>query len=121
MPYKDKEYSKQHYKEYREKNKEKIRAREKAYQLKNREERNAKFNLYRKANHKTYKINEWKRANIIDTDWDLLYDIFMKETNCWICGIEFDDIYKRKCLDHDHDTGECRYICCSYCNLHTIG
>ena len=68
---------------------------------------------------KTQTIKDWKKRNIIDTDYSLLYDCYIAETHCWICGIEFNnDISNlRRCLDHDHETGEPRYICCSLCNL----
>tara|TARA_R110002096_G_scaffold56691_1_gene144527 strand:- start:254 stop:571 length:318 start_codon:yes stop_codon:yes gene_type:complete len=99
-------------KKYYEENKEAIAIRQIEYRAKNREQY-----------HKNYTIYNWKFAGIEDEDFDLLYDVFMKETNCWICGKKFNKIkkYDLKCLDHEHETGESRYICCSECNLHVIG
>ena len=76
-------------------------------------------------NNKTYKISRWKQQGIIDNDYDLLYEYFIKETNCMICYKIFnkDIINDRRCLDHNHyitDDNNVRYICCNYCNLNII-
>ena len=65
--------------------------------------------------HKSYKINNWKQMGIIDTDLDLLYEFYILQTNCMVCGIEFKDRRNRH-LDHNHSTGDVRYICCCKCN-----
>ena len=80
---------------------------------------------YKKENPKTNRISNWKQNGIIDDDYDLLYDVFIKETNCWICGKDFnkDIVMDRRCLDHDHDItddGNVRYILCHYCNLNVV-
>tara|TARA_R110002012_G_scaffold26115_3_gene85428 strand:+ start:800 stop:1162 length:363 start_codon:yes stop_codon:yes gene_type:complete len=71
---------------------------------------------------KAHRLKCWKRNGIIDTDWDLLYDFYMKETNCWICDKFYNNSIKtdRKCLDHDKKTGEIRFIICSHCNLNIV-
>ena len=51
----------------------------------------------------------------IDDDYDALFEVYKKETHCWICGKEYVKRNDRQ-LDHDHETGEPRYICCISCN-----
>ena len=59
--------------------------------------------------------SNWRVSGVIDTDIDLLYDYYIKQTNCMICDIKFKDS-KNRHLDHDHITGEVRYIVCCKCN-----
>jgi hypothetical protein len=85
--------------------------------------------LKRKAQHKKYqqspagiksmRISLWKSQGIIDEDLGAVYDNLIKETNCMICFKEYKNS-KDRCLDHDHETGEIRYICCNYCNRHLL-
>ena len=70
--------------------------------------------------HKTRTISCWRRRGVIDSDLYSFYDFFMKETHCWICSKKFTDSFDR-CLDHDHDTGEIRYIACRKCNSYVFG
>ena len=69
---------------------------------------------------KKEKIAHWIDIGIIDEDLSGVYNYFILETNCMICNKEYNKSFKR-CLDHDHDTGEIRYICCTSCNLHVVG
>jgi len=64
---------------------------------------------------KKAKIKRWKSQGIIDGDFNLLYDAVEKTKNCYICFKLFIKNYD-KTLDHDHITGEPRYICCRNCN-----
>ena len=111
--------------EYYEENREKINEYKRQYYLENKEKIDEKQKQYQNENDKLYRISQWKTQGIIDSDYELLYDVFIKETNCWICGKEFnkDNGMDRKCLDHDHeitDDGNVRYILCGYCNLHVV-
>ena len=129
MPQTQKEYDKRYY--------EKLRAdpvRYKAYLEKQREntlkkkedpvkyekhlqKRRVYDKEYRKTENskKPQMISSWKYRGIIDTDFDLLYDYYILQNNCMVCGIEFKNSLNRH-LDHDHNTGEVRYICCCKCN-----
>jgi len=93
----------------------------KEYYQKNKQKILEKKILHRQTegHKKSFKICDWKRQGIVDTDYSALYDAYLKETNCYICGNEFKNSRDRH-LDHDHDTGEVRYICCSNCNRHFL-
>jgi hypothetical protein len=76
---------------------------------------------YRKKERQKYVVNGWRNKGIIDSDWDSFYDVFIKQTHCWICNKKYDFKKYRRCLDHDHETGEIRYIVCNVCNIHIVG
>ena len=125
-------------KEYRANNKERILAKHKEYYAKNkakikecREEHykknKAKLAEKNKQYNKEYpekkRIAQWKRRGIIDGDFDLLNEVFEKETHCWICWKPYIGT-RKKCLDHDwdiKDDGNVRYICCNTCNTFVVG
>lgn len=68
---------------------------------------------YNKANWKSgrAKLSHWKNRGAILTDDDILH--FNEQTNCEICGSDFDG---NKCLDHCHETGKYRGALCRQCN-----
>ena len=115
MPFKDPEKQKEWERKYYEKNKEKI----KEYYEKNKDKRK-EYNRTSPVYYKYYIIRGWKRKGIIDDDFDSLIEVYKKETHCWICGKEYIKRDDRN-LDHDHETGEVRYICCRRCNRHVVG
>jgi len=66
--------------------------------------------------NKEYKENNKEK---IDEDLSAVYDFLIEQTHCMICYKEFKDSLDRH-LDQDHQTGEIRYICCRYCNVHLL-
>jgi hypothetical protein len=68
---------------------------------------------------KSHRIYNWKRQGIIDEDLSAVYDYYIEQTHCMICLKEYKN-NKDRCLDHDHETGEIRYICCNKCNRHLL-
>ena len=126
MPFNKKEWMRQ----YRLKNKEKTPYKErkayyKQHYIDNKEKIKKSTKQYHIDNPKVSIISCWKKRGVIDNDYDLLYDYFITQTNCWICNKEYNNYNRmdRRCLDHDHtitDDGNVRYICCAYCNIHIV-
>ena len=68
---------------------------------------------------KKRRIDCWKHSGIISDDFDKLYERYMDTKicdNCKIILICGNRASNRKCLDHDHITGEFRNILCNTCN-----
>ena len=101
---------------YYQKNKEKLRQQNKKYIQENRE----KIKLYNEKNKERIAIDRWKRYGLVSTDYNLLYDNYLKSTNCEECGIEYgkrcDGSGTFKCMDHNHETGLFRNFICCGCN-----
>ena len=122
MPSNKKEYMR----EYRKKNVEKMRENsKKSYEKRKLEEgfkekKIAYQKEYRKKYPNKWLIQHWKCRGMVDGDWEAVYEMYKKQTNCWICDRVFDEKYKRN-LDHNHETGELRYVVCNPCNRHLIG
>jgi hypothetical protein len=124
MPYKDpqspaaKASNKRRSDKWKANNREKYLEAQIKYNLEHKEEKAH----YHKTNENHYKlrtISNWKRIGVIDGDYDLLFEVYNKETNCWICLEPFNK-RNNKHLDHDHnitDENNVRYICCRSCNV----
>ena len=64
-------------------------------------------------------MRNWERRGVIGNYEELLKK-WKDATNCYDCNISFDTEPKtrsRKCLDHNHETGEFRNILCTICNI----
>tara|TARA_R110000787_G_scaffold110397_2_gene219073 strand:+ start:288 stop:722 length:435 start_codon:yes stop_codon:yes gene_type:complete len=106
----NKEKRKKYYNEYREKHREKLQDYRKKY-----------IEEYKKTEQyiKTHRIRKWKSRGVICDEWDNLYNKYINTTNCEECDVELvSGMYgsNKKCLDHDHKTGEFRNVLCNTCN-----
>lgn len=108
-------------KKWKDNNKEATAIYSKEYYENNKEKENEKCKKYNQTPKgiKSRIISHWKERGIIDEDLDAVYDYYVKQTNCMICLKKYKDNFDR-CLDHDHTTGEIRYICCRNCNSHFL-
>jgi hypothetical protein len=70
---------------------------------------------------KSQRVFDWKRRGV-KGDLDKIYEEFLKQTNCEMCNCKLttDDKIRRattRVLDHNHDTGDFRFILCHSCNI----
>jgi len=120
------EQRKEYMKKYYEANKEKIKERRKEHDIKYREKNKEKIKESNKKYSKTeegkksIRIKNWKIKGVICEDFNKLYDYYLNCWNCEECGIELvKGIYgaNKKCLDHNHKTGQFRNVLCNTCNI----
>jgi len=118
MPYKDKQKQKEYHKNYNEKNIEKKKEQKKEWYEVNKEQIKEYFKTPQ--GKKIRRINDWKQSGLISEDYDKIYEIYVNTWECDNCGIELvEGNYgaNRRCMDHNHRTGEFRNILCGTCNI----
>ena len=117
----NKEQVSEYHRLWRIENKEKLNQ----YKIDNKEHNKIKQQEYYKTERgiKIKKINHWIAQGILCFDWDLLYDLFLKTTNCEFCNVELTTgipmSSTTKCLDHNHDINDrfnIRGVLCHSCN-----
>jgi len=121
----NKEHKKEYDKEYRENNKEHYKAINKEYRDNNKEKIKEYFKKYRQTEHgqMVRKILSLERQGIIYYDMKELYYTWKMTKYCHYCWVELIEGNfgaNRKCLDHNHETGEPRGVICQACNVRDV-
>jgi hypothetical protein len=75
-----------------------------------------KFEL--KKYHKSMTIGKWRRTGLIAEyhEMEIIYTRYVNAEFCEICNKEFLTTRDRQ-MEHSHETGKFRNICCQRCNL----
>ena len=63
-------------------------------------------------------LTKWKQYGLIG-NYDEIYERFIKTEKCDLCNLELIEGHKgkyKKCMDHNHETGEFRNVVCNGCN-----
>jgi hypothetical protein len=60
---------------------------------------------------------DWKFHGL-KGDYDSIYDRYIKTEYCDKCNVFLEGKGgNKKCMDHDHSSGDFRMVCCSRCNM----
>ncbi len=65
--------------------------------------------------HKSDMKNTWKSIGLITDEFETIYKQYIYSTNCELCGNKY-KARNDRCMEHSHETGEFRNICCRSCN-----
>ena len=120
MPYKDKEKKKENRRIYRKINKDKIAEKCREYNQNNKEQIAEYQREYKKiytqtpAGKKAWTMSNWRSRGVVNVN-DEMYERYLNTTKCGCCSKEFSSSRDR-CLDHDHESGEYRWVICQSCN-----
>ena len=71
------------------------------------------FELYKY--HKSNIKSIWKKNGLITDEFEEIYKQYIYSSNCELCGNEY-KTRRDRCMEHSHETGEFRNICCQSCN-----
>ena len=135
MPHKDKEERAKYQREYNQNNKEHLAEYKREYRKNNKEHMDSKQREYNQNNKeqvaeyqreyskiysqtpagkKLKTMNKWRYRGVINVNEEM-YNNYIATTRCDCCLKEF-SCSRDRCLDHDHETGEFRWVICQSCN-----
>ncbi len=103
-------------KKYYQENKESILEKRLTYSQGNRDKLAERTRKQTKT--KNGRTRDWKRKGM--KLFDDTYERYEECKNCELCNVELTTERtgkSRKVLDHDHDSGYVRFVCCNNCNM----
>ena len=114
----NKEHMAEQNREYYQNNKEQLAEKHREYYENNKEQIIEKHREYQQtpAAKKARTMDSWRRMGVINVN-DEMYNHYIASTHCECCSKEFSSSRDRH-LDHDHETGEYRWVICCSCNNH---